>query len=303
MSLLLGIFASVISAIYVKVTRSLSTFTNSGVSIPWNQSGYNQGMARAFPSANVMMVHEGYRPPFPTVSANVYSMSSGSSGFTSRTAYPTTIFQTTTREWDGKYFVFGGNGLNGSAGGGSTNAVRYMTTSLNSWTSGTNLPAVTSVNVGRTTNNLYFVISGTAYKGNGIGPWSTTTLAPGEGPAYLNSELSYCFSGSATYYSTNDGASWVNAGITPPIASAPGYVLGNEGNQSGYPIYMAWDTYTSNPKMYYFSGEGFTLTNCFGQENASGDYTTATNIGVGLLNNQYICVRSVGSQQYATVNT
>jgi hypothetical protein len=303
MPILSGIIASAGGGIVNVIRRALGTFSTSGTTIPYAQSGYNQGMARSFPSGNVMVLNEGYHPPFPTTFNGVYTLSSGSSGFTTRTSYPTTIFQTSTMEWNGNFFVFGGNGINGTASGGSTSAVRYMTTALNSWTSGTSLPSATAVGVGRTQNNIFFMIGATAYKGTGTGAWSTTTATPGSAtPAYLNSGVSYCFTGSTAYYSLNDGATWVDAGIANPLSPAgPGNVIGNEGNQTTYPIYMTWDTYTSSPKMYYFSGEGFTLTNCFGQENSSGDYSTATNVGVGLLNDQYIAIRNVGGQQYATI--
>ena len=302
MGFLIGVIAAQISGHLgpTQISRTLSTFS-SGNSHPLLTSGYSQGMAGTFPQANVFVSVGGYNPG--VTYNNVYTISSGSSSFSSVTSYPTTIFQTAVMAFNGKFFVFGGNGQNGYAGGGSTNSIYYMTTSLNSWTAGTSLISSGGHGVGYTPNYLVVSDNSAWYRGTGTSTWTVTTTPPNSSPPVtLNSGYAYVNAGSSTYFTKDDGTTYTNAGITPPLSTG-GSWYGNVYGQTGYPIYAPYNTYyPSTPLMYYFSGYGYTSTNVYPQFNQGGNYSNNAPLGDGILNNQFISMRAAAGQAYATIN-
>ena len=288
-------------------SRGLAAFSTSGSSNPNGNWQYFQGLGGAFPSANATLSIGSYTSNY-TISGNVFSIANGGGGWTGRTGYPTTIFQTDGIAFSGKFFVFGGNGLNGSPSGGSTAAVYYLNSTMTSWTAGTTLPASGSWAAGTAAslsgNKIYVERSGNAYVGDGTTAWVSATAAPGTKPATMNvSGTSWSITTTATYYSSNNAASWVNAAITPPITSSlPDAVVGPTDNNTPTSIYLFWNTY-STPAGYYFNGSTFTSTNNFGTQNNNYESGGANSYyASGINGNQITFIMNNGGYRYATIN-
>jgi hypothetical protein len=280
-------------------SRSLGTFSTSGTGNPNGNWEYYQGIGAAFPSANVTLSVGEYEPYYTT--GDVFSIANGGGGWTGRTSYPITIFQTDAIADNGKFFVFGGNGLGGSPGGGSTAAAYYLNSALSSWTSGTTMPATGSWGAGRTTTKIYVQKSTNAYTGTGTSAWTSCALAPGSKPATMNVGDSFSITASTTYKSSDDGASWVDASIAPPIATSPSYVVGATDNNTATSLYVFYNTY-STPAAYYFNGAAYTATNNFGTEVNPGTGSGNTTFGYGINGNQITFLFGNGGYRYATIN-
>lgn len=281
-------------------SRSLGTFSTSGTSNPNGNWQYYQGIGAAFPSANVTLSVGEYEPYY--TSGDVFSIANGGGGWTTRTSYPITIFQTDAMAHAAKFFVFGGNGLNGSPGGGSTAAVYYLNSALSSWTAGTSMPATGSWSIGRTTDGIYAVNGSNAYFGTGTAAWSSCAVAPGSKPAQMGLGDSWSITSTATYRSSNNGSTWIDASITPPVASSPDFVVGPTDNNSATSVYVFYNTYTT-PVAYYFNGTSYTSTNNFGTQNDNYSGGNANTVfGYGINGTQITFLFGNGGYRYATIN-
>jgi hypothetical protein len=203
---------------------------------------------------------------------------------------------------DGKFFILGGNGLNGTPGGGTTAATYYMTTALSGWTAGTTLPSSGGWGGGNTKNRIYVSQnSSTAYTGTGTGTWSSCAVATGVGPFCMNVGNAFSFSTSTTYSSDNDAVSWTDTGIAPPLSTSP-TVVGPTDNNAATSIYLFYNTY-STPAGYYFNGNAYVSTNNYGTETVpTGSGTGNSQFGSGINGNQITFLFGNGGYRYATIN-
>lgn len=283
-------------------SRSLGTFTTSGTGNPNPYWEYYQGIGAAFPSANVTVSVGEYEPYFTT--GDTFTIANGGGGWTQRTSYPTTIFQTIGIAHDAKFFVLGGNGLNGAPGGGTTAATYYMTTALNGWTAGTTMPAAGGWGGGRTATKIYTSQSqSVAYTGTGTSAWTSCAVVPAGVPAQMNIGDAFSIGSTVTYKSSNDAVSWTDAGVTPPLASSLNHVVGPTDNNTPTSIYLFYNTYTT-PAAYYFNGTAFVATNNFGTEiNPPGPSANGNSaFGSGINGNQITFLFGNGGYRYATIN-
>jgi hypothetical protein len=281
-------------------SRTLGTFTTSGTGNPNPAWEYYQGIGAAFPSANVTVSVGEYEPYY--ITGDTFTIANGGGGWTGRTSYPTTIFQTLGIAHDAKFFILGGNGLNGTPGGGTTAATYYMTIALSGWTAGTTMPASGGWGGGRTTNKIYASQSSSfAYTGTGTSAWSSCAVAPGGGSYSMNVGDSFSFATTATYRSSNDAVSWTDAGIAPPLSTGP-VVVGPTDNNTPTSIYLFYNTY-STPAGYYFNGTAYIATTNYGTESTpTGSNTGNSQFGNGINGNQITFLFGNGGYRYATIN-
>lgn len=295
-------FNNFIARFFRGAARALGSFTNSGVNTPFGTWEYFQGVqASGFPSANVMLVVGSYNSNY-TTNGQCYTSNGSGGGWTSRTTYPTSIFQTSGIAHDSKFFVLGGSGLNGTAGGGTTANVYYMTTSLNSWTGGTSMPSSGNWEVGRFRDNIVARQGNNYYYGTGTGSWTSMTAPPIAGlPWYLDANKSYVIGDSSVYVTSDNGSTWTNIGVVPP-ATNPG-LIGWTDNNTPTSIYAEYnrEAASGNRDIYYFDGVAFTSTNNY-QKNrpigTPGNYTYA----IGIVGDKYVAVFGNGSYFYSTIS-
>lgn len=285
--------------VFPNVSRSLGTFSTSGSQNPYGNWGYFQSTSGVgFSGANVSIVVGSYNSNY-TTNGNCYTIANGGGGFTQRTTYPTSIFQTDMVTLGSKAFVLGGNGTAGGTGG-STAAVYYMGTGLNSWTAGTSLPSSGGAGGGYSQNNIIARASnGNNYRGTGIGSWTQIASFPaGTGNAYAIGSFTYAFSTSATYYSKDEGSTWLNANITPPFSTGA-VLVGASPDNTATSIYLFYNT-TTTPAGYYFNGSSYTSTNNWGTQDTSG--ATTALFGAGINGNQITIFMGGSGYRYATIN-
>jgi hypothetical protein len=282
-------------------SRSLGTFSTTS-SNPFGNWEYFQGMGCGFPSANVTLVCGSYNSNY-TTNGNCYTIGNGGTGWTSRTSYPTSIFQSEMVAYQGKVFVFGGNGLNGTAGGGAASATRYMTTSLNSWTSGTSMPASGSWGAWLTPNYILVAKDGNWYRGTGTGAWTSITAPPALN-SYSAGTMAYCFGGTNTWNSTDDGTTWLKMNIAPPLTASPNAIVAPTDGNAATAIYLFYNTRTT-PVGYYFNGNSYTSTTNYGTEidaPGPGGGNGNTQYARGINGNQITLIMGNGGYRYATIN-
>lgn len=294
---ILGIIAS---ALAPTISKPLGTWSTSGSQNPYGNWTYFQGMGTGFPAANVFQLTGSYNSNY-SVNGNTYTISNGGSSWTSRTSYPTPIFQTSMVAFDSKMFVLGGNGTGGSAAGPTTANVYYMTTSLNSWTAGTSMPAAGGWQSGATPNFiLAFQNPATTYRGTGTSAWTQVASIPEYPPVILLGKSYSVKSDGTIWVSTNDGSSWTNTNIVTPTGTGPRFaVAAGQGSTVSSSIYMWFNTFTS-PIGYYFNGKTFTVTTDYGLEYSAGSGSQV--YAIGFNGTQLTAVYTASPYKYTTIS-
>lgn len=301
---ILGIIASARQKIKTAF-RTVSNFTTgSNYPTPYGSQGqYNQSMMAAFPDASVFMSVGGYTPG--TTYSSVYSISGPTSGWTGRPGYPHTVFQTTILPLGDKFFVFGGNGLNGTAGGGTTNQIRYMQSNFGGWTNAGTMFASGGTGVSRTRNYFYYRYSGTSYYGNGITGWTATSALPSGvvDVSYIRDGQTWGIPNSANYYyySNNDGATWTATTLVNPINTTQvGVTMDMASSGTATQNIITYNGYQDGSygsiAVYSFSGAAFTA---IGNSPAQGNSSNSMQ-GIGIFNNYLYYNYNNGSPYYAT---
>lgn len=280
-------------------SRSLGTFTTSGNGNPHGSWTYFQGMGCAFPEANVFIVTGSYNSNY-TTNGNTFTIANGGGSWTSRTTYPTSVFQTDMLAFEGKVFVFGGNGLNGTAGGGSTSNTYYIGTNLSGWTAGTAIPVAGSTTAMRIPGSIIIQSGGIWYKGNGTSAWTATTSPPGFG-SYTVGNIAYSFGGSKVFITTTDWSKYTVLNVAQPVSSSPSQIVSPAFGNAATSIYLFYDTeYTQTPSAYYFNGSTYTLTNNYGTQRTDG--LGSAIFAYGINGNQITFIFGASGYRYATIN-
>jgi hypothetical protein len=300
----------IIDSAKAKVTtafRTISSFTTgSNAASPFaGATIYNQMQVGPFPAAGVVMSVGGYIPG--TTFSTVYSASSPNSGWTQRTSYPTTIFQSSVLPLGSNFFQFGGNGLNGTASGGGTNAIRYMGTGLNSWTtSGTTMLASEGSDVQRIENTFIYRYGGATYRGNGLSAWTATTNLPGTATwvGYIKGGQTWALTSgtpaTAFSYSNDEGVTWTTSTVVPPVSVSMQYTSNLSTTDAPTQIMTIVNPYAYGQPMavYSFTGAAFTATS---NTPPQGDSTSSIQTP-SIFNNYYYLQYNNSAPYYATLS-